>query len=218
MNDFWIALSPHPPAEVPSSEGKSEVIMIHHVSFSARDPKHVAEVLAELMCGRAYSFPGSVPDSWMAVSGDECGTMIEVYPEDITLEPGRTAGVPFRFLLSVPVDHGTIERIGKREGWRTELCSRGAPGRTPFFHVVEFWVEDRLMLELAPEEMMDGYMEQMQLPVLDGFFGSREATKGGEAVSNAARPVMTRLAHAIRASATQAVAVSRKAMPGMHRA
>jgi hypothetical protein len=26
--------------------------MIHHISISARDPKHVAEVLAELMNGR----------------------------------------------------------------------------------------------------------------------------------------------------------------------
>ncbi len=163
--------------------------MIHHVSISARNPKHVAEVLAELMCGRAYSFPGGIPDSWMAVSGDECGTMVEVYPDDIALEPGRTddeqvvarrtdaapASFPFHFLLSVPVDHGTIERIGKREGWRTKLYGRGAPGQTPFFHVVEFWIENRLMLELAPEEMMDGYMELMQLPVLDGFTAYQQA-------------------------------------------
>lgn len=159
--------------------------MIHHVSFSARGPKHVAEVLAELMCGRAYPFPGGVPDSWMAVSGEACGTMVEVYPEDITLEPGSSdeqqvvarreqaapASVPFHFLLSVPVDHGVIERIGKREGWRTKLYGRGAPGQTALFHVVEFWVENRLMLELAPEEMMDAYIELFQVPVLDAMFG-----------------------------------------------
>ena len=39
--------------------------MIHHVSISARDPKHVAEVLAELMKGRAIRFPaGSPTRSW----------------------------------------------------------------------------------------------------------------------------------------------------------
>ena len=39
--------------------------MIHHVSISARDPKHVADVLAELMKGRAYPFPGGVATrSW----------------------------------------------------------------------------------------------------------------------------------------------------------
>ena len=107
--------------------------MIHHVSISARDPKHVADVLAELMKGRAYPFPGGVADSFMAVSGDEHGSMIEVYPENVTLVPGRddkqvraahdaTPGyVPFHLLLSVPVDRATVERIGEREGWRTQL-------------------------------------------------------------------------------------------------
>ena len=52
--------------------------MIHHVSISARDPKHVADVLAELMDGRAYSFPGGIADSFMAVTGDDHGTMIDV--------------------------------------------------------------------------------------------------------------------------------------------
>ena len=39
--------------------------MIHHVSISARDPRHVADVLAELMRGRAYPFPGGVADSFI---------------------------------------------------------------------------------------------------------------------------------------------------------
>jgi hypothetical protein len=30
--------------------------MIHHISISAREPQHVAEVLAELMGGRCYPF------------------------------------------------------------------------------------------------------------------------------------------------------------------
>jgi hypothetical protein len=86
--------------------------MIHHVSISARDPKHVADVLAEVMKGRAYPFPGSVADSFMAVSGDDHGSMIEVYPETVTLLPGQDDGQvradhkakagygPFHMLLS----------------------------------------------------------------------------------------------------------------------
>jgi len=189
MKDFANPGIPASAGRCAEHEGKNEDTMIHHVSFSARDPRHVAEVLAELMCGRAYPFPGSIPDSWMAVSGDACGTMVEVYPQDIALEPGQADdeqvvalrnqsapnSVPFHFLLSVPVDHGTIERIGKREGWRTRLYGRGALGQKPLFHVVEFWIENRLMLELAPEDMMDGYLDLMQLPVLDKFFGYEEA-------------------------------------------
>lgn len=57
--------------------------MVHHVSISALDPHHVAEVLAELMSGRCYPFPGPIPDSFMAVSGDEHGTMVEVAPRDM---------------------------------------------------------------------------------------------------------------------------------------
>lgn len=163
--------------------------MIHHVSISARNPQHVAEVLAELMDGRCYPFPGAIPDSWMAVSGDEIGTMIEVYPADVALQPGQSDdqqvvpvrqpqapdAVGFHVLLSVRTDLGTIERIGKRERWRTKLYGRGAPGQAPLFHVVEFWVENRVMLELAPEDMMDGYMDLMQIPVLDNYFGYQRA-------------------------------------------
>ena len=116
--------------------------MIHHVSISARDPKHVADVLAELMKGRAYPFPGGVADSFMAVSGDEHGSMIEVYPENVALVPGQDDGqvraaydakpgyVPFHLLLSVPVDRATVERIGEREGWRTQLFRSRCAGRS----------------------------------------------------------------------------------------
>ena len=65
--------------------------MIHHVSIPAKDPKHVADVLAELMHGRAYPFPGSIANSFMAVSGDAHGTMIEVYPETLALTRDRSA-------------------------------------------------------------------------------------------------------------------------------
>ncbi|HYZ61212.1 MAG TPA: hypothetical protein VE650_02065, partial [Acetobacteraceae bacterium] len=117
------------------------------------------------------------------------GTMIEVYPEDITLRPGATEAdqvvpvrnqqapdsVSFHVLLSVSTSLGHIQRIGAREGWRTQLYGRGAPGQKPFFHVVEFWVENRIMLELVPEEMMDAYTELFQFPVLDDYFGMRKA-------------------------------------------
>jgi hypothetical protein len=53
--------------------------MIHHVSIPARDPRHVAEVLAELMGGQCHPF-GPLEGAFMATSGDTYGTMIEVYP------------------------------------------------------------------------------------------------------------------------------------------
>jgi hypothetical protein len=161
--------------------------MIHHISISARDPKHVAAVLAELMSGRCYPFPGGVADSFMAVSGDEHGSMIEVYPESVTLQPGNgdsqvraahdaTAGyVAFHLLLSVPVDRATVERIGEREGWRTRYFGRGAPGQPPAFHVIEFWLENRVMVEVATPDMVEEYTRMIRYDALEAHFGSRVA-------------------------------------------
>ena len=162
--------------------------MIHHVSISARDPKHVAEVLAEVMGGRAYPFPGGVARSFMAVSGDDKGTLIEVYPEDVTLVPGssdeqqcrsghveKPGYVPFHLLLSVPVDRATVERIGEREGWRTKYYGRGAPGQKPFFHVIEFWVENRIMIEVATPDMVAEYTQTVNFERLDAMYGHAPA-------------------------------------------
>ena len=162
--------------------------MIHHVSIPAKDPKHVADVLAELMNGRAYPFPGSIADSFMAVSGDAHGTMIEVYPETLALLRGTAddeqvtatkvtapAAYPFHVLLSVPLDREAVQRIGDREGWRTKLFGRGAPGKPPLFTIFEFWIEDRFMLEVATPDMLAAYAETIQLSRLDAFFGQRAA-------------------------------------------
>ncbi len=162
--------------------------MIHHVSIPAKDPKHVADVLAELMNGKAYPFPGGIADSFMTVSGDAHGTMIEVYPETLALKRGTAddeqvtatpaeppAAYPFHVLLSVPVDRAAVQRIGDREGWRTKVFGRGAPGMPPVFHVFEFWIEDRFMLEVATPDMVAAYTETIQPARLDALFGSRAA-------------------------------------------
>ncbi len=161
--------------------------MIHHISISAGNPRHVASVLAEVLGGKTYPFPGQIADSFMAVSGDEHGTMIEVYPADTTLVAGKrdeeqVSGLrgqklaetsPFHALLSVPSSQAEIERIGAREGWRTTLYGRGAPGQPPMFHVIEFWVENRLMLELVPQDQISEYTTLIQPAKLDAFFGAR---------------------------------------------
>ena len=59
--------------------------MIHHLSIAARDPKHVAGVLAELMGGTAVTFPPN-PGSFFALQLDEHGSGVEVYPAGTELE------------------------------------------------------------------------------------------------------------------------------------
>ncbi|SEO73393.1 hypothetical protein SAMN02990966_02769 [Rhodospirillales bacterium URHD0017] len=156
--------------------------MIHHVSIPARDPMAVARVLAELIGGRAYRFPGPLPGATMAVSGDRHGTMIEIYPEGTVMAPGegdqqvtfRTAPpgrahAAFHAFLSVPHDRAAIERIGTAAGWRTRFFSRAAPGRPPVFHVIEVWVENRLMLEVVPADMIETYETYMQIARMDAL-------------------------------------------------
>ena len=145
--------------------------MIHHVSIPAREPQHVAEVLAELMNGKCVPF-GPLEGAFMATSGDANGTMIEVYPERATLDipdhddqvvigdnPAPPQTWPFHVLLSVQREVEEVERIGAREGWRAKTFGRGMQGQNPFFHVIEFWLENRLLIEIATPAMAQEYLD-----------------------------------------------------------
>lgn len=142
--------------------------MIHHISIGAKDPRHVAEVLAELWQTRALPFP-PVEGAYIVISDDGRGTAIEVVPLGAELmpgddhEPARTAlnanGSPYtatHAALSVPVSRECIAEIAAREGWRTGSFVRGG-----VFEVIEFWVEGRLMLELLAPDMAQRYMDVM---------------------------------------------------------
>lgn len=144
--------------------------MIHHISIPARDPEHVARVLAELMGGYAGPFLGPFPGAWVVYQDDGVGTGIEVYEETTVLVPGDgeimggagksepPRAVAFHALLSVACDRATIERIGAREGWRTKHFWRGPPNR-PLFELYEFWVDNRVMLEVATQDMLPAYVK-----------------------------------------------------------
>jgi hypothetical protein len=149
--------------------------MIHHISISANNPQHVAEVLAKIWNGNAAPFPPH-PGSYMALSYDEYGTMIEVHPLETELIPG-TDGQETRFqenkspsqysavhaAISVPISQEQIEQIAAEEGWRVLRCHRSQ------FDVMEFWIENRLMLELLTPEMASQYLSFAQRRNLEQF-------------------------------------------------
>jgi hypothetical protein len=164
--------------------------MIHHVSIPARDPRRVADVLADLLQGRVYPFPGGIPGAYMAVRGDPHGTMIEIYPETTTLElddavesvaigrgeaPRASA---FHVLVSVPHERAAVEHIGARAGWRTRFLGRGAPGQPPVFHVIELWVENRFLIEVATPSMLEAYTNTVQFAALDHLFPATDHVFG----------------------------------------
>jgi hypothetical protein len=146
--------------------------MIHHVSIPARDPRHVAHVLGELLGGYVGPFVGPIPGAWVAYADDEHGTGFEVYPERTVLTPGEAddeqgrvalreapASVAFHALVSVNVDRTTIEAVGAREGWRTRHFWRGPSPEVRLFELYEFWIENRIMLELATSDMLPAYVK-----------------------------------------------------------
>ncbi len=150
--------------------------MIHHLSISAQNPEHAAEVLAEVMNGKAFPFPPN-PGSYMMVSLDEYGTAIEVYPLQIVLQPGegkqdcqfQEISQPVNFTathaaISVNSTQEKIEEIAHREGWRVIRCSRA------FFDVIEFWLENRVMIEFLTPEMSNQYLTFMQPENLQKVF------------------------------------------------
>ena len=73
-------------------------------------------------------------------------------------------------LLSVPLEPNEIEHIGAREGWRTKTFGRGMRGQKPFFHVIEFWLENRLMIEVVSPAMAreyEDFLRNAQLSVMN---------------------------------------------------
>ena len=136
--------------------------MIHHLSIAARDPKHAAAVLAELMGGTAVPFPPN-PGSFFALQLDEHGSGVEVYPAGTELQPGGAIGGSFvkqdtrgygstHFALSVATDAVTVKTIAERAGWQCFDSNRGP------FHVIEVWVENETMVEILPPEYAREYL------------------------------------------------------------
>jgi hypothetical protein len=162
--------------------------MIHHISISAADPRHAAGVIAELWRGTALPFPPT-PGSYIVIPGDAYGTAIEVYPLGKEMVPGgggqevrtREAATASPYTathaaLSVPVDEARVREIAGHAGWRVERFSRGGA-----FEVLEFWVEDRLLLELLTPELVPRYLDFMMPRKYAALFGL-------ELPADAARP------------------------------
>lgn len=151
--------------------------MIHHISIAANNPYNVAQVFAEIMKGRAIPFPPN-PGSYIVLAFDEHGTAIEVYPLGSQIKPGEGEGectffhnniapnfTEIHAAISVSLSQKEIEQIGIREGWRVVRCSRDS-----LFDVIEFWVENRVMIEFLTPEMASSYIKFATQPeILQAF-------------------------------------------------
>jgi hypothetical protein len=145
--------------------------MLFHMSIAADDPKHVAGVLAELWQGEARPFPPVSDNGWVALAGDERGTLIEVYPQGTVLRESEgdvdAHGDPSgsdRFsashgAIATNLDRDAVLALAEREGWPAKYRKRGG-----LFGVVELWIEGRQMMEVLTPEMQAEYLAAMGRP------------------------------------------------------
>ena len=147
--------------------------MLFHLSFDAEDPRHVAEVIAELWGGRAFPFPPVGVGSWVAMAGDDRNTTVEVYPRGVELVPaegdadsyavaganGARSSTHFAMATGMSVEQVTA--IGQREGWPVKYRKRGGA-----FGVLEFWVEGTRLIEVLTPEMQAEYLATV---TIDGY-------------------------------------------------
>ena len=145
--------------------------MLFHVSIEADDPRHAAEVVAELFGGEALPFPPVTPGSWIALAGDDRGTGIEFYPrgteihevpgdhdaKGVRVEPRRNNAT--HFAMATRLGEDEVLAIARREGWPAKYRKRGG-----VFGVIEIFVEGCQMIEVLTEEMQREYRAAVTIP------------------------------------------------------
>jgi hypothetical protein len=153
--------------------------MIHHISIDAHNPLRAAHVLADLWNGEVYQF--LYPGSYTVMPFDDYGTAIVVFPLGTAWHPGSdsqpaqlAAAAPdsdnrlaLHVVLSVPTTQQQIEQIGQRQGWRVLTRDQGEGT----FRLVEFWLENRLLLELLPPGFAADYLQTMQPEAMQRILG-----------------------------------------------
>jgi hypothetical protein len=139
--------------------------MIFHASIPADDPERVAKVVAELWRGTYHPF--IAPGTYVVLANDELGTELEVGPRGVELIPsaGEVGFQPspsprlyseVHINMSTVLTYQEVLTIASREGWVARICDRGG-----FFTLVEFWLENKFMLELMNDNEAARYRSIM---------------------------------------------------------
>ena len=139
--------------------------MILHASVAADDPQFTAATLATLLGGVALPV-GPGEGTWSAVAPEPIGNMVSVLARGSEFH--RTgdhvetrAGTPVRhsayhLLVDTPLSEAEVLRFAAERGCRAHRAQHGA------FEVIEFWIDDCLLIELATPELGEAYRETIQ--------------------------------------------------------
>lgn len=160
--------------------------MLIHTSLPANDPELVSRVLCEVAGGKRCHFP--YPGAYYVGFDDDGSTAVEVYPIDTQLRPGsgpeygalepleqsrrnmvRYIGsneevqyIASHIALTTPLSLDEIYAVAERENWRAAYCSR-----RDSFRLVEFWVENRILVELILEQDLEDAMAALKVDAFD---------------------------------------------------
>lgn len=142
--------------------------MILHSSFTVAAPRNAAEAAAKLMGGEAIRFPALGADVWIAMAGDDRGTLIEFLQRGTEFHyvPGETVvhrrGEQTResgchILIETPHEEAEVLAIAEEHGCRAHLANHGP------FAVIEFWIEGCLLIEVATPQGAAAYRRLARL-------------------------------------------------------
>jgi len=139
--------------------------MLFHLSIEADNPQRLAQFFAEIWEGEALPFPSVTPGSWVALSGDERGTIIEIYPRGTELHAVEgdhdAKGVrvaPHRhnathMAVATVKSEAEIYALSDRYGFPAKYRKRGGA-----FGVIEIFAEDCQMIEVLTDAMQREYI------------------------------------------------------------
>lgn len=134
--------------------------MILHASVVADQPKATAETLAALLGGIALPV-GPGQGTWSAVGPDPIGNLISVLARgsefhrsghhvETRLGESVRHGA-YHMLIDTPLAEDEVLKLAEERGCHAHRAKHGA------FDVIEFWIDDCLLIEVATPELGQAY-------------------------------------------------------------
>jgi hypothetical protein len=139
--------------------------MILHASVVADEPKATAETLAALLGGVALPV-GPGDGTWSAVGPEPIGSLVSVLARGSEFHRSddhvqTRLGAPVRhsayhMLIDTPLAETEVYRLAADRNCYAHRAKHGA------FDVIEFWIDDCLLIEVVTPELGRAYRETLR--------------------------------------------------------
>ena len=134
--------------------------MILHASVVADEPRSTAETLAVLLGGMALPV-GPGEGTWSAVGPEPIGNLISVLArgsefhrtnDHVETRPGKPVRhSAYHLLIETPLAESQVLDLALERGCAAHRARHGA------FDVIEFWIDDCLLVEVVTPELSKSY-------------------------------------------------------------